>query len=64
MAYPGPDGERTVMVTVPDGEVAEYRVRREGDVLTATGPADHPFSLRDTASGREAAAEGGTATLR
>lgn len=61
--YPGPDGDRQVAVTTPSGEVAEYTVSRRGDALTATGPAGHPFTLRDAATGRTAEAESGTATL-
>ncbi|NUU04927.1 alpha-xylosidase [Leifsonia sp. C5G2] len=61
--YPGPDGDRQVTVTTPSGEVAEYTVSRRGDALTATGPAGHPFTLRDAATGRTAEAESGTATL-
>jgi alpha-D-xyloside xylohydrolase len=64
VAYPGPDGERTVTVTTPDGAVAEYTVTRRGGSLTATGPGAHPFTLRDAAGGRTAVseAEAGTAT--
>ncbi|WP_020075540.1 alpha-xylosidase [Cryocola sp. 340MFSha3.1] len=61
--YPGPDGVRTVVVTTPDGEVAEYTVTRRGEALTATGPSGHPFTLRDAVTGRTAASESGTATL-
>lgn len=61
--YPGPDGERRVTVTTPSGETAEYTVARRGGVLSATGPAEHPFTLRDAATGRTAEAESGTATL-
>jgi alpha-D-xyloside xylohydrolase len=61
--YPGPDGDRQVTVTTPSGETAEYTVRRRGGVLTATGPAEHPFTLRDAVTGRTAEAESGTATL-
>ncbi|MEN0085018.1 MAG: alpha-xylosidase [Leifsonia sp.] len=61
--YPGPDGDRQVAVTTPSGETAEYTVSRRDGVLTATGPAGHPFTLRDAATGRTAEAESGTATL-
>ncbi|RDV44381.1 alpha-xylosidase [Leifsonia sp. ku-ls] len=61
--YPGPDGDRRVTVTTSSGETAEYTVRRRGGVLTATGPAEHPFTLRDAVTGRTAEAESGTATL-
>ena len=61
--YPGPDGVRTVTVTTPDGEVAEYTVTRTGTRLEATGPTDRPFTLRDAATGRTVGADAGTATL-
>jgi alpha-D-xyloside xylohydrolase len=61
--YPGPDGVRTVTVTTPEGEIAEYTVTRRGSALTATGPGEHPFTLRDAVTGRTAASESGTATL-
>ena len=63
VVYPGPDGDRQVTVTTPSGEIAEYAVRRRDGALTATGPAGHPFTLRDAATGRTAEAESGTATL-
>lgn len=61
--YPGPDGTRTVTVTTPTGEVAEYAVTRTGESLSATGPAGHPFTLRDVATGRSSVSAGGRAGL-
>ncbi len=61
--YPGPDGTRTVSVTTPAGEVAEYTVTRSGEALTATGPEAHPFTLREVATGRTAESAGGRAEL-
>lgn len=65
VAYPGPDGERTVTVTTPGGAVAEYTVTRRGGSLTASGPSTHPFTLRDAAGGRTAVSEpdAGIATI-
>ncbi|SEH99130.1 MULTISPECIES: alpha-xylosidase [unclassified Leifsonia] len=65
VAYPGPDGERTVTVTTPEGAVAEYTVTRRGGSLTASGPSTHPFTLRDAAGGRTAVSEpdAGIATI-
>ncbi|UAJ80395.1 alpha-xylosidase [Leifsonia sp. ZF2019] len=62
-AYPGPDGERAVTVTTPDGETAEYVVTRAGEGLLASGPASHPFTLRDVATGRSVVSSGGRAEL-
>jgi alpha-D-xyloside xylohydrolase len=62
VAYPGPDGERTVTVTTPDGAVAEYTVTRRGGSLTASGPDTHPFTLRDAAGGRTAVSAPGAGT--
>ncbi|ERK71753.1 alpha-xylosidase [Leifsonia aquatica] len=61
--YPGPDTTRTVTVTTPEGEVAEYAVTRSGDALRASGPEAHPFTLRDVATGRTVASSGGRAEL-
>lgn len=61
--YPGPDVRRTVTVTTPEGDVAEYTVTRTGGALEATGPADYAFTVLDVATGRTVDAEAGTATL-
>lgn len=61
--YPGPDATRTVTVTTPAGETAEYAVTRSGGALRASGPATHPFTLRDVATGRTVASSGGRAEL-
>jgi alpha-D-xyloside xylohydrolase len=63
VVYPGPDGERSVNVTTPEGESAEYTVTRSGGSVRATGPAEPAFTLRDAATGRESAASGGVAAL-
>ncbi len=62
-AFAGADGTRTVSVATPDGEVAEYTVRREGSTLTASGPDGSGFTLLDVATGRTAASSGGRAEL-
>ncbi|GIT80889.1 alpha-xylosidase [Leifsonia sp. LS1] len=62
-AYPGPGGERAVTVTTPDGETAEYVVTRAGEGLWASGPASHPFTLRDVGTGRSVVSSGGRAQL-
>ena len=61
--YPGPDVVRTVTVTTPAGDVAEYEVTREGGRVTASGPAEWAFTLRDVESGAEAASSEGRASL-
>jgi alpha-D-xyloside xylohydrolase len=61
--YPGPDTTRTVTVTTPEGEVAEYTVTRSGGALRASGPEAHPFTLQDVATGRTVASSGGRAEL-
>jgi alpha-D-xyloside xylohydrolase len=60
--YPGPDGVRTVSVTTPAGEVAEYVVERSGATVTATGPAAHPFDLHVVETGDRVAATDGRAS--
>jgi alpha-D-xyloside xylohydrolase len=62
-AYPGPDGDQSVLVTTPDGQTAEYTVSRADGRVTAAGPTTPPFTLLDVATGRTAHAASGAATL-